>query len=520
MSQHSGPTSKSKTNPNSRGASSPATVTEAAKTPSEETSATRPSARKQRGGRGQAAAASSVRRRVPSTRVFGRGYNINYQFGVDTNDNYSSAMIELEWCRGLNISYICSGITHSLYLSFTGDFYFCGEIDAEKLGLALPPQSEPAASRRKVIRHAVPEPMASFSDSPLTVSRIADGVASRHLIVISSDFRAHSMGSNHRGQLGLGHYRSTRRFEAIEFRPSAQDMADHVAFDVIDASAGESHSAFVLMPRCSLPIAAILNYFALRYALQPMEGAFQMVHKLVSRFLIRSNSLLTEPRGRLYVVGCNDCGQLGLSAKGSSAAESISRPLQVGGLSAVSIAQVSCGEKHTVCLDNRGRVYCFGDNYYGQSGCHLNHYENVHFPLKVEHFKKQYAARIVKVSSGKYHCVALDKLGRVFCWGLGAYGQLGANKLSKRVILPLLVGDALADKKVCDVRAGMYHTIAVTNRAKLYCWGSNNFGQCFQSQNTETIVTPKLARISNERHIYKAFCGYYSTMVLTYETQQ
>lgn len=128
-------------------------------------------------------------------------------------------------------------------------------------------------------------------------------------------------------------------------------------------------------------------------------------------------------KGRLYVVGCNNFGQLGLgpSTQGSSGPTSINRPVQViaGGLSAVSIAQVSCGENHTVCLDNRGRVYCFGDNYYGQSGCHLNHYENVHYPMKVEHFKKQYGARIVKVSSGKYHVVALDNRGRVFCWGLG-----------------------------------------------------------------------------------------------------
>lgn len=68
----------------------------------------------------------SVSRRYPATRVYGRGYNIQYQFGVDSNDNYSSDMIELKWCRGLNISYICSGISHSLYLSFAGDYYFCG----------------------------------------------------------------------------------------------------------------------------------------------------------------------------------------------------------------------------------------------------------------------------------------------------------------------------------------------------------------------------------------------------------
>lgn len=99
-----------------------------------------------------------------------------------------------------------------------------------------------------------------------------------------------------------------------------------------------------------------------------------------------------------------------------------------------------------------------------------------------------------------------------------AYGQLGCNKLNKRIILPVLVGDGLVDKKVMDVRAGMYHTICLDDRGRLFCWGSNNYGQCFQSQNTETIITPKMAKISADKKIYKAFCGYYSTMVLTYDS--
>ena len=122
-----------------------------------------------------------------------------------------------------------------------------------------------------------------------------------------------------------------------------------------------------------------------------------------------------------------------------------------------------------------------------------------------------------KVSSGKYHCVALDKLGRVFCWGLGAYGQLGCDKLNKHIVLPVLV-EALTDKKIVDVRSGIYHTVALTNRGKLYCWGSNNYGQCFQSTNQENIITPSLAKLDKLSHenlaIYKVFCGYYSTMIL------
>jgi len=206
-------------------------------------------------------------RRMLQTRVFASGYNYNYQFGVESNDNYSSEMIELEWCRGLNISYICSGLTHLIYLSFTGNYYFCGQIDTEKLGMVNHDKNDnnPNTKKKKtkIITKSVAAPMDIFvdNDNILKVSRIADGVSSRHIVVISRDFKAYSMGSNQRGQLGLGHFKSTLYFKRILFEIESEDAA----FDVIDASGGESHSAFVAMPKSSIPIKRILTYYQYKY---------------------------------------------------------------------------------------------------------------------------------------------------------------------------------------------------------------------------------------------------------------
>ena len=371
-------------------------------------------------------------------------------------------------------------------------------------------------------------PLSSFMDENIRISRIADGTSSRHIIVISKDFKAYSMGSNQKGQLGLNHFKSTLKFTEIIIPKTRSDIENYVEFDVIDASCGESHSAFVVMPKCTLPINKILNYYYYKYRLSYRLTKCGDILKIIMKYIIKSSSLLSEPRGRLYVCGCNSYGQLGIGSsndndkKSKSTQMCFNNPIQVTSTNilSVSLAQVSCGENHTICLDNRGRVYCFGDNYYGQSGSHLNHYENVYSPLKVEHFKQEYNARIVKVSSGKYHCVALDKTGRVFCWGLGAYGQLGCDKLNKRIILPILV-ESLSDKKIIDVRCGIYHTIALTNKRELYCWGANNYGQCFQNINQENIIIPKLAKnikdklYQKQQQIYKVFCGYYSTLILT-----
>ena len=469
-------------------------------------------------------------RRMLKTRVFASGYNYNYQFGLESNDNYPE-IVELQWCQGLNISYICSGLTHLCYLSFTGNYYFCGQIDKEKLGII-----EDNHNDNKIITKSNATPLHKFmphnnnnnNDNNMRVSRIADGVSSRHMIIISTDFRAYSMGSNQRGQLGLGHFKSTLKFTEIEFEKSKYDRESYISFDIIDASCGESHSAFVVMPKCTLPIEQILSWYYFKYGPSStllFENRPSRIYRYICRYLIKYTSLLTESLGRLYVCGCNSFGQLGIGSSRDSGNKQMcyNKTIQVtsSNLSSVSIAQVSCGENHTICLDNRGKVYCFGDNYYGQSGAHLNHYENVYYPIKIEYFKKQYSARIVKVSSGKYHCCALDKLGRVFCWGLGAYGQLGCNKLNKRIILPIHV-DTLQNEKVIDVRCGVYHTIALTNKGQLYCWGANNYGQCFQNINQENIITPKLAKIDYIQQqnlpIYKVFCGYYSTLILTHDS--
>eukprot|EP01083_Nonionella_stella_P198208 727930_1 len=154
------------------------------------------------------------RHRSIRTRVFATGYNYNYQFGLDCNDNYSSDVIELKWCRGLNISYICSGLTHLIYLSFTGNYYFCGQIDTEKLGIVsdinkninlLNPCIE---NKNGIITKSVATPIDIFlsnnNNNIIRVSRMADGVSARHIIIISKDFKSYSMGNNERGQLGLG----------------------------------------------------------------------------------------------------------------------------------------------------------------------------------------------------------------------------------------------------------------------------------------------------------------------------
>jgi alpha-tubulin suppressor-like RCC1 family protein len=85
--------------------------------------------------------------------------------------------------------------------------------------------------------------------------------------------------------------------------------------------------------------------------------------------------------------------------------------------------------------------------------------------------------KVLSISGGKNHFCALDEESRVFCWGSNEYGQLGTRsvKESLKPLRFLATKDAL--KKVSRVSAGDHHTcLASSDEASLYCFGENFFG--------------------------------------------
>lgn len=99
----------------------------------------------------------------------------------------------------------------------------------------------------------------------------------------------------------------------------------------------------------------------------------------------------------------------------------------------------------------------------------------------------------VQVVAGDAHSCAVDANGRVFCWGSNAYGQLGqpldlaAISVPRQVELPTRV-------RAVRLAAGSEHTCALTERDNLVCWGRNATGQLARPASSvglpEAIVLP------------------------------
>lgn len=96
------------------------------------------------------------------------------------------------------------------------------------------------------------------------------------------------------------------------------------------------------------------------------------------------------------------------------------------GLAGPKAVSVSCSAALTVVLTERGRVYCMGQNRWGQCGQGKDAPIHVFEPMVVKGIALS-KEKVVKVAVGFQHCLVLCDSGKVFGWGKGERGQLGTG---------------------------------------------------------------------------------------------
>ena len=136
------------------------------------------------------------------------------------------------------------------------------------------------------------------------------------------------------------------------------------------------------------------------------------------------------------------------------------------------VAAISAGGAHTCALTTAGGigggVVCWGDNSNGQLGDGTTTDRVVPTPVSGLGF----GAAAVK--AGSYHTCALTTGGGVVCWGYNNYGQIGDGTTTQRPTPTPVSG---LNAGVLALSAGGYHSCVLTAGGGVTCWGRNDSGQ-------------------------------------------
>ncbi|VBB32718.1 unnamed protein product, partial [Acanthocheilonema viteae] len=135
------------------------------------------------------------------------------------------------------------------------------------------------------------------------------------------------------------------------------------------------------------------------------------------------------------------------------------------------ISSVSCGTEHLLCLTIQGKVYAFGRNRFGQ--CGVGHTDEV--TVATEIVDCYGSARTI--CAGHYHSALINEKGYVFTWGWSFHGQLGINTHSSFAdkLVPNLVKSL--NGRVISVACGYAHTLFLMESGVIYSCGNGSYGQ-------------------------------------------
>ena len=170
------------------------------------------------------------------------------------------------------------------------------------------------------------------------------------------------------------------------------------------------------------------------------------------------------------------------------------QPKKVEALAGQRVVAVSAGEKHSLALSIDGAVWSWGHGLYGQLG-HGN-LQNQLLPKKVEALAGQ---RIVALSAGEQHSFALAADGAVWSWGHGGFVILGHGDQQSQ-LLPKKV-EAFAGQRVVSVSAGEYHSIALTADGAVWSWGCGSFGRLGHGDQPLTQLLPMKVEALASQHV-------------------
>jgi len=178
--------------------------------------------------------------------------------------------------------------------------------------------------------------------------------------------------------------------------------------------------------------------------------------KLVSLFAGGWSTGVVDEKGQVYAWGLNNYGQIGIKPKKGSTVEYKAKTCDF--FKGCAIQKIAAGQHHAVCLDTSGHVHTIGRGDTGQLGVVES---DGSVTAESNTLKKLDLKDITDVSTGSSCSYAIDKDGKAYSWGFGENLQLGGDDESDRATPMLLSSKQVDNRIVTQIDAGGQHACGV-----------------------------------------------------------
>ncbi|EKF99968.1 hypothetical protein TCSYLVIO_009110 [Trypanosoma cruzi] len=207
----------------------------------------------------------------------------------------------------------------------------------------------------------------------------------------------------------------------------------------------------------------------------------------------------------VYFWGNNNHGQSGLGPRYFDySLRKVEEPTLVDTLEGKRIVQLGCGSFFSLALGDDGTLYSWGlleclglgtteevraaiDDPFIITESLSTEKRTVVLVPQVVHVPTEH--KLIRVHAGQWHSGVINTAGELFTWGVGYQGRLGHGD-KEPALVPTKVRGALTGQHVIDVACGSFHTVALTERGAVYCWGDNASGQCGAKSTIDAVTSP------------------------------
>ncbi|WP_331669495.1 InlB B-repeat-containing protein [Bombiscardovia apis] len=300
----------------------------------------------------------------------------------------------------------------------------------------------------------------------------------QHALAIGSDHHVYAWGANNAGQLGNGNTADSKI-------PVDLTASNKLPNNVIEVLAGNQYSlaltqdghtwAWGSNASGSLTIASNAGSNTPNPNPVDITAAGRLPETVVGLGSGYDHALAVTSNNHVLSWGTNAQGQLATSTNlGNSNAQPI--PVDItdqGALPQGKIIQVSAGNQHSLALTNDGHVYAWGSNTRGQLGDPTQ----AGGPQPVDLTAKSLLPNtVVQIQASNQYSVALTSNQHTYTWGANGDGTLGnANLTDTNQPNDITTAGQFAD--VRTLSSGFDHVAATTTNAETYTWGANDSGQ-------------------------------------------